>query len=94
MFTAAPKSRRGDNQTPEGEYIVKTKLSANWSNFKKSLVINYPNKVDIAKAKEQGVSVSELGDSIQIHGFPKKVNPTLKSIFGKLMPWGSDDEDL
>ncbi|EQC44052.1 murein L,D-transpeptidase family protein [Bacteriovorax sp. Seq25_V] len=94
LFTAAPKTRRGDNQTPEGTYFVKQKLNASWSNFKKSLLINYPNKEDIAKGKAQGVSVYDLGDAIQIHGFPKRIDPTLKSIFGKLMPWGSDDEDL
>lgn len=95
FFSAGPKRLRGDNQTPEGDYIIKRKVNEDWSNFKKSLLINYPNEKDIAWGKENGYSVKQLGDAILIHGYPKKVDATAKKFFKYVLPWTIDtDEEI
>lgn len=94
FFTTGPKRLRGDNQTPEGDYIVKDKISAKWSNFKKSLLLNYPNKKDIEWGAKNGHTVKELGDAIQIHGYPKVVNASLKKAFSYVPFAPEEDEDL
>jgi len=92
FFQMGPKRLRGDNKTPEGIYKVKRKVTENWSNFKKSLLINYPNKEDIQWGKENGYSVKELGDAIQIHGTPKRINPALKKFALEYLGWMITDE--
>lgn len=66
LFKPGPKRLRGDHQTPVGSYkIVKKRTN---TNFKKSLLINYPNAEDIKWGKIHGHSLKELGDLILIHG--------------------------
>lgn len=92
FFGMGPKRLRGDNRTPEGEYKVVRHVTEDWSNFKKSLLINYPNKADIKWGKENGYSVKELGDAIQIHGTPKRIDRSLKQFAMKYLGWMIDDE--
>ena len=58
-----PKERQGDNKTPEGVYIIDSRNGN--SKFHLALHISYPNKRDIRRAKELGVSP---GGDIMIHG--------------------------
>jgi len=92
FFAMGPKRLRGDNKTPEGIYKVRRKVTENWSNFKKSLLINYPNKKDIEWGKANGYSVKELGDAIQIHGTPKRINNALRKFAMEYLGWMIDDE--
>ena len=57
------KVQEGDQKTPEGEYILDYKNPN--SSFYKAIHISYPNKKDIKRAKELGVSP---GGFIMIHG--------------------------
>ena len=57
------KVQEGDQKTPEGEYILDYKNPN--SSFYKAIHISYPNKKDIERAKELGVSP---GGFIMIHG--------------------------
>jgi tetratricopeptide (TPR) repeat protein len=58
-----PKERKGDKKTPEGTYTI---VSRNrHSKYHLSLRISYPNKKDIKRARELGVSP---GGDIMIHG--------------------------
>ena len=66
-----PKERQGDNKTPEGVYIIDSRNGN--SGFHLALHISYPNKRDVRRAKELGVSP---GGNIMIHG--------LKNGFGLL----------
>lgn len=63
-----PKRERGDNRTPEGDYLL------DWRNpdsrFHRSIHISYPNQHDIGQASERGV---DPGDDIFIHGTPDPV---------------------
>ncbi len=61
----SPKTRQGDGRTPEGVYSISGRNAA--SAFHRALRISYPNSVDRAQARKQGVSPS--GD-IMIHGLP------------------------
>ena len=58
-----PKERQGDNKTPEGVYIIDSRNGN--SGYHLALHISYPNKRDIRRAKELGVSP---GGDIMIHG--------------------------
>ncbi len=60
-----PKTRIGDNRTPEGEYSID--LRNPHSQFHLSLHISYPNKADRERAKKLGV---DPGGAIMIHGLP------------------------
>ena len=62
-----PKQREGDNKTPEGKYILDAKNTN--SRFHIAFHISYPNAVDKARAKAQGVAP---GGDIMIHGVEKK----------------------
>ena len=64
--TAGPKQREGDRQVPEGFYRIEL-LNPN-SRYHLSLRVNYPNAADIARAKEDGRELSDLGGDIMIHG--------------------------
>ncbi|TLU65670.1 hypothetical protein FE810_06990 [Thalassotalea litorea] len=57
------KQRQGDERTPEGRYILDYKKED--SSFYRAMHISYPNEVDLANAKQNGVSAGGL---IMIHG--------------------------
>src|SRR5215469_13679882 len=59
------KRRRGDNKTPEGEYVIDSRNPH--SQFHLALHISYPNSDDRARAKRLGVNP---GGDIMIHGLP------------------------
>jgi murein L,D-transpeptidase YafK len=60
---AGAKEYKGDKRTPEGTYFIFDKKPN--SGWHKNLGISYPNKVDIAKAIENG---KHTGGDIKIHG--------------------------
>jgi len=60
-----PKRERGDERTPEGEYVIDSRKSD--SDFHLALHISYPNADDRLQARERGV---EPGGAIMIHGLP------------------------
>ncbi len=60
-----PKTRIGDNRTPEGEYTID--LRNPHSQFHLALRISYPNQSDRERAKELRV---DPGGAIMIHGLP------------------------
>ena len=72
------KMFEGDMRTPEGIYILDWRQSSKLYN--QSIHISYPNKKDIAKAKELNVSA---GSMIMIHGTPSHWS---LSPFGNWMP--------
>lgn len=61
---AGPKLKQGDRQVPEGIYeIVSVNLQ---SQYRLSMLLNYPNAYDVEKAKIEGRTT--LGGEITIHG--------------------------
>lgn len=60
------KVKAGDYRTPEGSYIIVRKKCDD--RLYKSLMISYPNAVDKARARKNGVNP---GGYITIHGQPK-----------------------
>ena len=62
-----PKTRHGDNKTPEGTYIL-DRHNAN-SQYHRSIHISYPNADDVARARKLGVSP---GGELFIHGLPNE----------------------
>jgi murein L,D-transpeptidase YafK len=58
-----PKTRQGDQKTPEGLYYVDYKVPN--SIYHRALHLSYPNQEDIERARELGVPP---GGSIMIHG--------------------------
>ena len=61
------KQEKGDDRTPEGEYLLKGRNPQ--SKFHRSIHINYPNQSDEAAAQKKGV---DPGRFIAIHGLPEK----------------------
>jgi murein L,D-transpeptidase YafK len=59
------KNEAGDSKTPEGTYIVDSRISN--SGYHLSIHISYPNQSDVLDARESGVSP---GGGIMIHGLP------------------------
>jgi murein L,D-transpeptidase YafK len=57
------KEREGDNRTPEGEFIIDSRLEK--SGYHRALHISYPRPSDIARAKAGGY---QPGGAIMIHG--------------------------
>ena len=57
------KDREGDHKTPEGEYIIDSKIAD--SRFHLALHISYPNAADRARALKLGVNP---GGAVEIHG--------------------------
>jgi len=57
------KEREGDNRTPEGDYVIDSRLQQ--SGYHRALHISYPNASDIARAKAGGY---QPGGAIMIHG--------------------------
>ena len=60
-----PKTREGDNKTPEGLYTIDSRNAH--SQFHLSLHISYPNAADRARAAKLRASP---GGDIMIHGLP------------------------
>lgn len=60
-----PKTRRGDNKTPEGTYIIDRRKEN--SQFFRALHVSYPNSNDLARARQIG---ADPGGDIMIHGLP------------------------
>ena len=60
-----PKERAGDGRTPEGHYIIDSRLVDSAYFF--ALHISYPDAADIARADAAGVNP---GNKIFIHGLP------------------------
>ena len=58
-----PKEREGDGRTPEGNYLVDSRLHN--SRYHRALHISYPNELDLARAAALGVPP---GNAIMIHG--------------------------
>ena len=61
------KTRQGDARTPEGSYEIISRLDTDKSKFHRALQISYPNDLDIARARAEGVNP---GGQIMIHGLP------------------------
>ena len=61
------KQREGDHKVPEGLYVVDAKNAH--SKFHLALHINYPNDVDLKRARKLGV---KPGGDIEIHGLGAK----------------------
>jgi murein L,D-transpeptidase YafK len=61
----AAKEREGDGRTPEGHYVIDSKVAA--SHYHKALHISYPNSEDTQRAEKMGVSP---GGAVMIHGLP------------------------
>lgn len=64
-----PKERLGDNKTPEGTYVIDSRIKD--SMYHLSLHISYPNERDRKRAKQLGVSP---GGDIMIHGIKNELS--------------------
>ena len=64
-FKGGAKVKEGDGRTPEGIYTIQFKNAH--SKYHLSLLLSYPEKKDILRAKRLGVNP---GSSIMIHGLP------------------------
>jgi murein L,D-transpeptidase YafK len=65
---AGPKEKKGDKKTPEGSYVLDSRLKN--SKFHLAIHISYPNEQDRLNAEKLGVSP---GGDIMIHGLPNKL---------------------
>jgi murein L,D-transpeptidase YafK len=63
-----PKTREGDNRTPEGVYTIDHHKPD--SSFHLALHISYPDSRDRARATAEGVAP---GGDIMIHGLPRAI---------------------
>ncbi len=61
------KQQEGDFRTPEGRYRLNARNPR--SDFFLSLAVSYPDKADVARAREAGVAP---GGAIMIHGLPNQ----------------------
>ncbi|MEY3712527.1 MAG: hypothetical protein RL321_147 [Pseudomonadota bacterium] len=61
------KQHEGDFRTPEGRYRLNARNPR--SDFFLSLAVSYPDKNDVARARESGVAP---GGAIMIHGLPNQ----------------------
>jgi murein L,D-transpeptidase YafK len=64
-----PKQKQGDFLVPEGKYMLDEKNP--YSNFFRSIHINYPSAEDIARAERNGVNP---GKDVFLHGLPNDFN--------------------
>jgi hypothetical protein len=67
------KNHQGDQATPEGTYLVLTKKERRQTRYYKALLLNYPNKDDMQRYKnnvKNGVIPKniDVGGLIEIHG--------------------------
>ena len=91
-FKMGHKFLRGDFKTPEGEYKIQRRNTEDWRRFKDALLINYPNKEDIKRAKKFGIPVKDLGSDILIHGYPKSPNKVVINWVKNNLGWLDIDE--
>lgn len=62
-----PKRLRDDARTPVGDYMLQpARASARWRWF---LAVDYPNERDVKDGQGRGLTRSQLGDEIGIHGY-------------------------
>jgi lipoprotein-anchoring transpeptidase ErfK/SrfK len=61
------KQQEGDFRTPEGRYRLNARNPR--SDFFLSLAVSYPDKADVARARQAGVAP---GGAIMIHGLPNQ----------------------
>lgn len=62
---SGPKRRNGDGRTPEGRYVIDSRLEE--SRFHRALHVSYPNENDLAFARAAGIAP---GGGVMIHGLP------------------------
>ncbi|MDI1429108.1 L,D-transpeptidase family protein [Polyangium sorediatum] len=95
-FGAQPvgqKEREGDERTPEGVYRITSKSES--ERFHRFLGISYPEPVDLARAKKNGID--KPGGGIGIHGTKRKLAALarawirLSSATGLGQVWGPTD---
>lgn len=67
LVPSGPKQREGDFRTPEGTYRLETRNVD--SDYFLSIQVSYPDEVDRARARAQGV---DPGGQIMIHGLPNE----------------------
>ncbi len=60
-----PKRRHGDGRTPEGRYLLDSRLEN--SRFYRSIHLSYPNDEDVEFARRAGIAP---GGGVMIHGLP------------------------
>lgn len=82
LFSAGPKRREGDMQTPVGFYKISKKRQR--TRFPKSLLISYPNWKDKHNARVLGIPEDEIGGMILIHGNPYRPTKTVIEWAAKL----------
>lgn len=68
-----PKLMKGDKATPEGAYMVKTKIPPGKTKYYRALLLNYPNGDDMerfVREKKEGnlPANASIGGLIEIHG--------------------------
>ncbi|HQK37640.1 MAG TPA: L,D-transpeptidase [Bacteroidales bacterium] len=68
-----PKRMKGDKATPEGVYMVKTKIPPGKTKYFRALLLNYPNADDLARFEREKKEGSipwnvSIGGLIEIHG--------------------------
>lgn len=67
------KRLKGDKATPEGIYLVKTKIPSNKTKYYRALLLNYPNSDDIERFNREKTNGTlprnaQIGGLIEIHG--------------------------
>jgi murein L,D-transpeptidase YafK len=90
LFTAGPKRREGDMQTPVGFYKISKKRER--TSYPKSLLISYPNEKDRHNARVLGIPEDQIGGMILIHGNPYRPSPAVRA-FGKKLGIGEETID-
>jgi murein L,D-transpeptidase YafK len=73
------KKRKGDEKTPEGDYVIDSKAGLGASGYHKNLGVSYPNKKDLVNARKKGFSP---GGYIKIHGLKNG-----QGFFGRIQRW-------
>lgn len=65
-----PKSREGDQATPEGNYKIVSKKSGSKTIYHKAMLLDYPNEADLRRIREgaRGKKYPRPGGMIEIHG--------------------------
>ena len=80
MYPVGDKEQEGDQKTPEGNYILDSRLAN--SDYFLALHVSYPNQRDRAEARQKGV---QPGGQIMIHGQPN--NPTYSAAYYAKEDW-------
>lgn len=67
------KRLKGDKATPEGIYLIKTKIPSNKTKYFRALLLNYPNNDDIERFNREKAAGrlpknAHIGNLIEIHG--------------------------